>query len=393
MIRRWRAGSDVVPFGKATLDARLPCTRMIAVPSNFELSDAAMDSLVAAAAGNALALAMLSSQLLLQGKRQQAVTVARQARALAPDDAQVRALTAKPVNAGVPSWHFALVKDTARNRAYDAALRRACGTGARVLDIGAGTGLLAMMAARAGASEVITCEMNPPVADAAAEIIALNGFGGRVRVVGKKSTALDLEADLGGRVDVIVSEIVSNNLLGEGALPAVQDAVRRLLKPAGRVIPSRGQVRVALAYHRQPRAAWMDTVDGFDLSPFNRLAPTGRRVHVGDRHLRLRGEPATLLDVDFQSGGPYPDSQASVALVASGEPVNGLAQWIRLQLDAEGVYENPPRPGTTSCWAVMFQPFEREFEPAPGSTVMVHGAYGLTTLRIWAELPVERAGR
>ena len=55
-----------------------------------------------------------------------------------------------------PAWHFPMVADGPRNAAYDQALRRAA-PGRRVLDIGSGSGLLAMMAARAGAVSVDTC--------------------------------------------------------------------------------------------------------------------------------------------------------------------------------------------------------------------------------------------
>jgi type II protein arginine methyltransferase len=99
----------------------------------------------------------------------------------------------------VPKWHFNIVRDDARNAAYEAAIVRAVRPDARILDIGAGTGLLAMMAARAGAKDVITCEMNPAVADAAADIVARNGHADRVRVVPKRSTELDVAADMGER--------------------------------------------------------------------------------------------------------------------------------------------------------------------------------------------------
>ena len=138
------------------------------------------------------------------------------------------------------------------------------------------------------------------------------------------------------------------------------------LWPGGWVIPSKGQLRVALAYHPKPRTAWLGRVDGFDLSPFNQLAPTSRRILAGDRQLTLRSEPQTLFEFDFESGGPYEDRQTSITLTTTGGRVNGVVQWIRLQMDAEGVYEN---------------------RPAPGGPVVVHGAHGLTALRIWTDAP------
>ena len=49
-------------------------------------------------------------------------------------------------------WHFGMLNDAERNTAYDRALRARVRAGDMVLDIGAGTGLLGMMAARAGAA-------------------------------------------------------------------------------------------------------------------------------------------------------------------------------------------------------------------------------------------------
>lgn len=188
------------------------------------------------------------------------------------------------ISGSVPQWHFSLLQDHARNAAYDAALRRAVTPTSRVLEIGTGTGLLAMMAARAGAAAVITYEVVPAIAEKAAEIVAHNGYGDRVRVIAKHSDKLDAEADMGGRADILVSEIISNNFLSEAVLPAHERAVRDLLKPGGRVIPPRGKVRIALAHDsREPRS--LTNIEGFDLSAFNasfsHVPVRGRR---GQRH-------------------------------------------------------------------------------------------------------------
>ena len=78
----------------------------------------------------------------------------------------------------VPGWHFAMMDDKKRNEAYEAAIRRAA-PGKRVLDIGTGAGLLALMAARAGAAKVTTCEAVAAIAERARQIIVANGMGDR----------------------------------------------------------------------------------------------------------------------------------------------------------------------------------------------------------------------
>src|SRR3546814_3282655 len=74
----------------------------------------------------------------------------------------------------VERWHFPMVSDGPRNALYEQALRAAIDTDSVVLDIGAGSGLLSMMAARAGARHVIASESNPAMAELPREIIADN---------------------------------------------------------------------------------------------------------------------------------------------------------------------------------------------------------------------------
>lgn len=190
--------------------------------------------------GNPSAMLGLARMLQEDGQNAKALAMCRAAPSLAPDNAQLAAKAKFLINATVPRWHFSIVQDHARNGAYNTALRRAVTPYSRVLEIGTGTGLFAMMAARAGAAAVITCETVPAIAEKAAEIVAHNGYGDRVRVVVKHSDDLDAEVDMGGRADILVSEIVSNNLLSEKILAAHERAVRNLLKPGARNHPGAG---------------------------------------------------------------------------------------------------------------------------------------------------------
>ena len=265
-----------------------------------------------------LPLARLACLLLEKGQSERALKLGAQALAQAPRNAEVHAIAAEIFSHNVPRWYFHMVRDDVRHRGYEMALRRAIRPCSRVLDIGTGTGLLAMMAARAGAAEVVTCECNPTVAAVASEIIGCNGFADRVRVVVKHSADLEIGVDLAGPADVLVWDALSNNMIGAGALPTMEQAVRRLIRPGAPTIPARGVVRVALAEDQEAYRGQMHTVEGFDLSAFNRLAPPSYELDVGSKRLIQRSDPGDLFRFDFRSGGPFPESRAAVSVSSAG---------------------------------------------------------------------------
>lgn len=350
---------------------------------------AALETLVAAAKDDARTLAGLSAAAQEHGLGMRALEIATMARNLAPDDAQVRAVTGRAMAAGVPRWHHNILRDLARNSAYRAALETVVRPGDRVLDIGAGSGLLSMIAARAGAAQVTACEVNPGVADAAVRTVAHNGFADRITIVPRYSTEVELERDLGGRVDVIVQEVIAHDMLCEGVLPALADAVPRFLKPGGRVVPERAQLRVALAYWPHAKARALDDVEGFDLAPFGTLARYPLEATSNDPTIALRSDVVDLFSWDLASGGPYGPGRTSTTLDVREGEANGVIQWIHIDL-VEGVtYENAPGPGPNSSWACLFYPFS--CGPVSAGTAMrVHGAHSLIAMRIWAE-PAESA--
>lgn len=333
--------------------------------------------------GNAAAMVSLARLIGTQGDKSTALDLCARALELAPHNGEVRVIAAEVMSTAVPQWHFDIVRDTLRNEAYSAALQRAIYPGSKILEIGTGTGLLAMMAARAGAREVVTCESDVAIAMTAREIIAVNGYADRIRVIVKHSTDIDVERDLGGPADILVSEIVSNDLLGEGTIPVLEHAVGRLVKPGGQVIPARGRVRVALAHDEEWEHARMGRIAGFDLSPFNRLAAPHREMHVGSSNLILRSDTADLFSFDFASGGPFPDASATATVTAHGRRVTGIAQWIALDMDKEGAYENRPEPGSHSSWWMVFYPFEQPLETTAGQQVTISGRHDRRALRIW----------
>jgi protein arginine N-methyltransferase 7 len=346
------------------------------------LLENAFERLVAAARGNARALLVLAENACRSGDVVRCLNLVKDAQATDPDDPEI-ASTARTILArNVPGWHFPMMQDADRNQAFLQAIERAVKPGMKVLDIGSGSGLLAMMAARAGAAEVHSCEVNPVIADVAREIVGNNGFADQITLHTCNSKRLDPEADLGGRVDLIVSEIIGKDLVCEEVLPTMRDAVRRLAKPGAQFIPQAGEIRIALGYFEDLERYRAADSCGFDLSPFNRLLSSRLKARADDPGLALRGEPLSLFSFDFTSSD-HQRERVQAELVASGGTVNGMVQWFRLQMDADGSFENAPGPGSSPAWKLGFVPFDASRELDAGDRVAIAASVGGNRLHIW----------
>ena len=173
----------------------------------------------------------------------------------------------------VPRWHYPMLADSTRNQAYAAAIAAKVRPGDVVLDIGCGAGLTAMLAARAGAKHVYTCEQQPLIAEAATRVIAANGLSDRITVLAKWSHQIEIGVDMPEPADVVVSEIVDGVLLGEGALATLTHAMANLAKPEARAIPECGTLRAQLVESAGLMNLWRPAeAEGFDLSAFHGLA-------------------------------------------------------------------------------------------------------------------------
>jgi 2-polyprenyl-3-methyl-5-hydroxy-6-metoxy-1,4-benzoquinol methylase len=130
--------------------------------------------------------------------------------------------------------HVDMLNDRTRTSSYLESIRRNVQAGDVVLDIGTGTGIYAMAAARAGARHVYAIEAGP-IARAARALFEANGLADRITLLRGWSTKLSLPE----RADVLISEVIGNEPLAEGVVGVTRDALDRLLKPDARLVPSR----------------------------------------------------------------------------------------------------------------------------------------------------------
>lgn len=332
------------------------------------------------------ALVNRGTVLAKKDKIDDAVRSLRAALLLAPDDKLARARLRQVLGKAVPAWHFPMMNDAFRNQAYERAIRSVVGPDSRVLDIGTGAGLLAMMAARAGAAKVTTCEMVSVVAEKAAEIIALNGYADRVTVLAKKSNDVKVGPgeEMSEPADILVSEILSSDLLGEGVLPAMEDARGRLLKQGGRLIPEAGAVAAFLAGGDDLELrAFANTAAGFDVSPFNEFSPHRFSIRRINYPYARYSDDFDVFAFDFVNTAHFPAEtrRLSIKVTDTGR-CQGVVQWIRLQLADERFENHPDLPNAASGWAHMFHAFPQPVDVKRGQVLHLLAEHDRTNVHI-----------
>ncbi|MEJ0069062.1 MAG: tetratricopeptide repeat protein [Pseudomonadota bacterium] len=329
--------------------------------SRLPAARAAFERAVALKPGYVHAFNNLGSVHEAEGRLDEAIEAYRRALAIDPGFVEARDNLDLACSKVVPQWHFPMVQDVPRNEAYDQALRRAA-PGRDVLDIGTGAGLLALMAARAGARHVTTCEAVPLIAAQARAVIARNGLTDRITLQAKRSDTLVVGTDLPERADVLVTETFASGLLSEHVLPTLEHARAHLLTQDATIIPCGAAVHGYLVGGAALEAHFfVFEVAGFSLAPFNAMAPHKLGMHLDRMQYDVLSDDFDIFRFDLTQLHFAPERRMIEVPVRQAGRCVGVAQWISLQLDAETAYDNRPRPGGSGIngWMHVLYRFPR----------------------------------
>lgn len=153
-----------------------------------------------------------------------------------------------------------------------------------VLDVGCGTGILSMFAAKHGAKHVIGVDMSS-IIEMARELVELNGFSDKITLLRGKLEDVVLPYD---KVDIIISEWMGYFLLYESMLDTVLYARDRYLVEDGLIFPDKCSIHIAgledSEFKQEKMNYWHD-VYGFDYSPFIPLIMKEPIVDTVDNNL------------------------------------------------------------------------------------------------------------
>lgn len=264
-----------------------------------------------------------------------------------------------------------MLNDAPRNRAYRHAIHSALLPSKlhpqhHVLDIGSGTGLLSMMAARAlhsssssSSKGIITaCESYLPMFKLMNKVLRANNMDTKIRVFNKRSDELQVGLDIASRAHLLVSEILDSELLGEGLIPTLQHAHDNLLVDNYQTVPYR-----ATTYGQLVESTYLwklhdlfnneaNAVDTIHLVPKGketilRVKPQQLPMHCDAiaEEIRLLSEPFKIFEFDF-SKRPDSHGETQVYIKATNDGiVHAVVSWWVLQLDDEGkiFYSTAPK--------------------------------------------------
>ena len=190
----------------------------------------------------------------------------------------------------------AMIADTPRMTAFVGALRQAVRPGAVVIDLGAGTGIFALLACQLGARRVFAIEPDDAI-QVAREIAAANGYADRIEFIQGLST----EVTLPEPADVIVADIGGVLPWFGRHIPSMVDARRRLLAPGGMLIPRRDTVWASVLdapeLYERFAGPWSAHPFGLDMTAARRVATnTWNRARVTGDHLLAACQPLATID-------------------------------------------------------------------------------------------------
>ncbi|MEO6786642.1 MAG: class I SAM-dependent methyltransferase [Chthoniobacteraceae bacterium] len=251
--------------------------------------------------------------------------------------------------------HEMLLRDAPRNRAFHRALKANVNPGSAVLDIGSGSGLWAITAAKLGARKVVAIEMQPLLAGLIRALARDHGVADRVEVIQGDSRQVRLPREF----DIVISETIGHLIFDEQVVEIMIDARERFLKPGGTLIPDTVTLMAAGAHLRQP-ARLPAGIPG----KFNRLESLmlhGPVAVTDKKPLRLLTTPAVLVHADLNRVAAEPALGSLTARWPQQdmERINCFAVWAEATL-TQGIAVSTMDTPSWSATAYRVKPFAQK---------------------------------
>ena len=264
--------------------------------------------------------------------------------------------------------HRRYLRDRARVDAFDRAIREVVQSGDVVVDLASGTGILGLLACRAGARRVYAIE-STPIARLASEIAAANGWSDRITAV----RGIAAQVTIPEPADVIVSDQIGWFGVEAGVRALIADTRSRFLRPGGRLIPA--AVDLVLAPLEVPTlfgrvSFWSGSPAGFDFAPARRIADhTGYPVRL--RPEQLLGPEHHAHTIDLASARLDLIRISARLTCARAGVLHGVGGWFDAQLSPSVRMTNSPVAADRIARRQVYFPIPDAVPVQPGDRIDV----------------------
>jgi len=204
---------------------------------------------------------------------------------------------------GVLNYHQNMLADGVRNKLLYEAIKRNVTSETNFLDIGAGTGVWAILAAKLGAKRVVAVEIEECLIPIIYKHAQENGVADRIELIHANSNDVKIR----GRFDVIVSELFGNDAIGAETIRSFVYVRDRFLSPGGVLIPQKLAMLAAPAHFERsvnnlPADLPLTTqyLKGLRLN-YSRHLPLSERDDI-----KFLAEPKRLVEIDFRTVNEAP---------------------------------------------------------------------------------------
>ena len=264
--------------------------------------------------------------------------------------------------------HYHYLIDETRATAYHCAVSEIIKPGDVVVDLGAGTGIMGLLACEAGAKRVYSID-NGGIIEVARQAAIDNGFGDRVTFIKGMSTRVDLPE----KVDVVIADQVGYFGFGAGILNFFSDAKKRFLKPDGKLIPSRIDLCIAPVQCQEVYDQiefWQHSPAGFNFGKAHEFAVNNyyKTTFVADN---IIGPPVTGISLDLYTATAASFKFETTLVIQRDGIMHGLGGWFLAQLSPSASMTNSPVAENPIQRSQLFFPLANPIEVVEGDVINV----------------------
>jgi hypothetical protein len=264
--------------------------------------------------------------------------------------------------------HRQYLDDRERISAFRKAINETVRPGDVVLDLASGTGILGLLACQAGARQVYSID-DGGIVQLARDVARANNLSDRFTFLKGMSTRIALPEP----VDVVIADQIGRFGFEAGVFEYFADAKKRFLKPAGRAVPERINLWVALVEHRiqwENIDFWSHRPAGFNFDPARAIAEnTGYPVHLQPKH--LLGDPLDAISLDTLEHGAKPITFSNAIRATRAGTLHGIGGWFSAVLSPNVTMTNSPLARRRMNRSNVFFPISRPVAISRGDNVNV----------------------